>query len=203
MEIVKKHLIQPKNGQQIFKDYENLNNILGKIKEYIIRQIYKFVFPSRKLSEDSKFINKVKSLQWVTPEHLNIKSINISHLNNEISWIKRFEFYKSIKDKMNCIYKIYIDINNEFRLANGFCDESNREEIKLIFFYIIIKSQPERMLSNINYIKCFTDCINLNEIYPYLLVLLESSKEFVLNISDQYLNITKEEYDKNMTNSTK
>ena len=200
MEIVKKHLIDPKNVQQIFKEEIDVNQfqILEKIKDYIIRQIYKYVYPKEVLGDDFNFFNKVKRLWWIIPEHLNIKNINMVHLNNAISWIKRFEFYKSIKDKLYCINKVYNDMNNAIKFDSGNNNDVKNEELKPLFQYIVIKAQPERMLSNINYIKCFTDYIEIDEKISYLLTLLESSKEFILNISYKFLNITKEEFDKNM-----
>ena len=199
MEIVKKHLIQPTNEQQIFKDFfhsnQNLNKILENIKDYITRQIYKYVYPSCPVQGDVVFSDKIKKLQWITPEHLKIKIMNIPHLNIAISLIDRFDFYKSIKDKINCIEKIYNNIGKEMIFHYGINDESNREELKSLFNYIVIKAQPKRMISNINYIKCFE---NYNEISSKSLTLLESSKEFLNNITHEHAGVTKEEFDKNM-----
>ena len=200
MDIIKNHLNNPKNETEIFKELQNKNpnKILGKIKDYITRQIYKSVYPNIQIEDDKFFSVNVGKLQWITPEHLRIKNINVPHLNNAISLIKRFDFYKSIKDKLNCIEKIYINIGKEMKFYYGLNAQLYKEEIKLLFCYIVIKSQPYRMISNINYIKCFADD---NEINSYLIMLLESSKEFVNNISYKYLNIGKEEFDKNMKNS--
>ena len=200
IEIVKKHLIKPNNVQQIFLEWQDGNqfNILEKIKDYIIRQIYKFIYPKDELATDLNFYNKVKRLQWIKPEHLNIKNINIHHLNNAISLFKRFELYKAIKDKLHCIDKIYIDIDNAIKFDQGINNEINNDEIKNLFIYIIIKAQPKRMLTNINYIKCFTDYLEFDEKITHLLTLLESAKEFVLRLSYKNLNITKEEFDMKM-----
>ena len=165
---------------------------------YIIRQIYKFIYPKDELATDLNFYNKVKRLQWIKPEHLNIKNINIHHLNNAISLFKRFELYKAIKDKLHCIDKIYIDIDNAIKFDQGINNEINNDEIKNLFIYIIIKAQPKRMLTNINYIKCFTDYLEFDEKITHLLTLLESAKEFVLRLSYKNLNITKEEFDMKM-----
>jgi hypothetical protein len=54
------------------------------------------------------------------------------------------------------------------------------------------------MLTNINYIKCFTDYLEFDEKITHLLTLLESAKEFVLRLSYKNLNITKEEFDMKM-----
>lgn len=202
MDIVRKHLKEPTYGQHIVMENidENQLQILAKIKDYIIRQIYKYIYPEKPLGDDFNFFNKVKRIQWITPEHLNLKNINIFHLNNAISWIKRFEFYKSINDKLYCINKIYIDMNNAIKFDYGINNEAKKEELKPLFQYIIIKAEPERMISNINYIKCFTENIELDEKVNYLLTLLESSKEFVINLTYKLLNITKQEFDKNMNN---
>lgn len=109
-------------------------------------------------------------MQWITPEQLKIKITNVPNINNAISLINRFDFYKSIKDKLNCIDKIYNNMRNEMKLYYGTNDESNKEELKYLFCYIVIKALPKRMMSNINYIKCFED---YNEINSYLVTLLE------------------------------
>ena len=202
MDIIKKHLIQPTNEQPIFKDFynskKNINKTLEKIKDYITRQIYKYVYPSKQIGDDVLLYNNIKKLQWITPEQLKIKITNVPNINNAISLINRFDFYKSIKDKLNCIDKIYNNMRNEMKLYYGTNDESNKEELKYLFCYIVIKALPKRMMSNINYIKCFED---YNEINSYLVTLLETSKEFLNNITYKCLNIKKEEFDKNMNNS--
>ena len=202
MDIIKKHLIQPTNEQPIFKEFynskKNINKTLEKIKDYITRQIYKYVYPSKQIGDDVLLYNNIKKLQWITPEQLKIKITNVPNINNAISLINRFDFYKSIKDKLNCIDKIYNNIRNEMKLYYGTNDESNKEELKYLFCYIVIKALPKRMMSNINYIKCFED---YNEINSYLVTLLETSKEFLNNITYKCLNIKKEEFDKNMNNS--
>ena len=72
-------------------------------------------------------------MKWIKPEHLNIKNINIHHLNNAISLVKRFELYKSIKDKLRCINKIYIDIDNAIKFEQGINNEIKYDEIKTLF----------------------------------------------------------------------
>ena len=197
MEIISKKIRENKSIFGELKEDE-IKQFIKNIENHIIRQIYKYVYPKEVLGDDFNFFNKVKRLWWIIPEHLNIKNINMVHLNNAISWIKRFEFYKSIKDKLYCINKVYNDMNNAIKFDSGNNNDVKNEELKPLFQYIVIKAQPERMLSNINYIKCFTDYIEIDEKISYLLTLLESSKEFILNISYKFLNITKEEFDKNM-----
>ena len=200
LEIIKKHLKQPNCGINFFENADDATefDILETIKDYIIWQIYKYVHQVQPSEEDFNVHNKTKRLQWITPKHLNIKDINILHLNSAILWIKRFEFYKSMKDKMHCISKIYTDMSNAIKFGYGINTEVKKEDLKPLFTYIIIQAQPERIVSNIYYIKCFSDYMEVNENISYLLILLESIKEFIINISYKFLNITKEEFDNNM-----
>ena len=117
------------------------------------------------------------------------------HSDESDSSLSRTLNNKSIKDKINCIEKIYNNIGKEMIFHYGINDESNREELKSLFNYIVIKAQPKRMISNINYIKCFE---NYNEISSKSLTLLESSKEFLNNITHEHAGVTKEKFDKNM-----
>ena len=205
MDIIRKHLKDPNCGINFFENGADIREfkILEKIKDYIIWQIYRYVYEIQPSIEDFNLFNKTKRIQWISPIHLNIKDINILHLNSAILWIKRFEFYKSMKDKMHCISKIYTDMINTIKFGYGVDKEVKKEDLKPLFTYIIIQAQPERIVSNINYIKCFSDYMEVNENISYLLTLLESIKEFILNISYKFLNITKEEFDKNMSHCIK
>ena len=59
----------------------------------------------------------------------------------------------------------------------------------------IIKAQPQRIFSNINYIKCFLDEEQLTGELGFLLSQMESATCFIMNISYESFRITKEEFD--------
>ena len=179
---------------------KELDEFTNKIEEYIMRRIYKYVYPKDPLPEDNKFYQKTKALEWVTPEHLEIKKLYINQLGLAIYWIKKMDDAKSVLDKIRCIQNAHSNVNNNIRFSSGKDKDAGSDETTPIFHYIVIKAQPKRIISNINYIHCFFDMVNGGP-NAFLVTQLKSVISFILNISHENLNISKEEFEKNMTNS--
>ena len=196
MNIVKKHIRKQKNERFSFnlKSESDCSNIANKIEDYIMRQIYVHVYPKEKLELDIKFYIQTKKLFWITPEHLDIKKIYINQLSNSIKWIKKMDEAKSIRDKLFCISNAYNTMNNTIKFSSGKNDNAGQDELTPIFQYIIIKAQPQRIFSNINYIKCFLDDSELTGELGFLLTQMESATSFIMNLDYQHLKITEEEF---------
>ena len=198
MSIVKKHIKKNKKIFHIQSEYD-CSTIAAKIEDYIMRQLYIHVYPKEELDSDINFYNQTKKLYWIMPEHLDIKKIYINQLSNAVVWIKKIDEAKSIRDKLSCISNAYNTMNNTIKFSSGKNENAGQDELTPIFQYIIIKAQPRRIFSNINYIKCFLDDSGLTGELGFLLTQMESSSCFIMNIDYEHLKITKEEFDKNFS----
>ena len=65
-----------------------------------------------------------------------------------------------------------------------------------LFQYIIIKSQPERLHTNINYIKCFLSSTDLISKYGFFVSQMESACTYILNIKGSDFKMDNEEFNK-------
>ena len=196
MKIIKKHIMNPKKNYNFSEN--NIDSIIEKIKDYLMRQLYSHVYPEQQLPNDMNFYSQTQKLSWVTPEHLNIKKLYINQINNAVSWIKKIDLAKSINDKLLCISNAYNTMNNTIKFCSGKNEEPDKEELTSILEYIIIKAQPKRMISNINYIKCFIDEEHLKQKDGFLLYQMELASNFILNITFRQLHISEDEFDKNI-----
>ena len=196
MDIVKKHIMNPTKNKDLF-DSNNCEQIAEKIKDYLMRQLYTHIYPENQSVNDIIFYNQTQKLSWVTPENLNIKKLYINQLSNAVVWIKKIDVARSIHEKLFCINSAHNTMNNTIKFSSGENKDADKNELKSIFEYIIIKAQPKRMFSNINYIKCFLDEKEMNGEMGNLLSQMESATDFILNISHKQLNITEEEFEKN------
>ena len=190
--IIKKHI---KSSKNLLKPDAIYTEIADKIEDYIMRQIYIYVYPKKELELDKKFYEQTKKLNWVLPEHLDIKKVYINQLSNAIAWIKKIDEKKSIRDKLCCISNAYNIMNNTIKFSSGKNENAGQDELTPIFQYLIIKAQPPRLFSNINYIKCFLDEEQLTGELGFLLSQMESATCFIMNISYESFRITKEEFD--------
>ena len=110
---------------------------------------------------------------------------------------KLIDTAKSVNDKLNCISNAHNTMNNTIKFSSGENQDAGQDELTPIFQYIIIKAQPKRMISNINYIKCFLDDKNLISKKGFLLSQMELATNFILNITHKQLKISEEEFEKN------
>jgi hypothetical protein len=63
--------------------------------------------------------------------------------------------------------------------------------------FTIIKAQPQRFISQLNYIKCFRD-LSKGGKSAFMVTQLESAVAFIMNLDHTKLKMTKEEFDKNV-----
>ena len=199
--IIKKHIKCPKNNKINFLSVKNesiYTEIANKIEDFIMRQIYVYIYPKKQLKTDLAFYNMTKKLDWVKPEHLDIKKVYIKQLANAILWIKKIDEKKSIRDKLLCISSAYNIMNNTIKFSSGKNEDAGQDELTPIFQYIIIKAQLPRIFSNINYIKCFLNDIELTGELGFLFSQLESAACFIKDINNESFKLSEEEFNKKM-----
>ena len=199
--IIKRHIKSPKNHKINFLSVKNdsiYTEIANKIEDYIMRQIYVYIYPKKQLKSDLAFYNMTKKLSWVNPEHLDIKKVYMKQLNNAILCIKKIDEKKSIRDKLFCISSAYNIMNNTIKFSSGKNEDAGQDELTPIFQYIIIKSQLPRIFSNINYIKCFLNDIELTGELGFLFSQLESAACFIMDINNESFKLSEEEFNKKM-----
>ena len=185
------------------KKEKDKNKIIDIIKDYIIKYIYKLVFPKASLKGDKDFYRHTQLLDWVTPANLSIKNIDFAQLTFAESLIKKFEDSKSINEKINCICDLQRYINNIFKFNTGKNEEIGQDEITPVLQYLIIKIQPRRIISNINYIKCFLNEEDLISHKGFLMSQIDTCISFILSIKYNHLNVSEKEYNENIEKSKK
>lgn len=150
------------------------------------------------------FYRKTIMISWITPEHFEIKKIFLNEKLWElaITSINKMDHGRTPQDKINCIANAYGFINRSIKFCSGKNSDSGAEELTPIFQFILIKAQPRRLYSNINYIRGICDSSNeydpLKSSRDFFLGQIEAAALFINEINYQHLNITKEEYDRNV-----
>ena len=178
-----------------------LNEFTDKIEEHIMRKIYKYVYPKVPLKEDYEFYKRTRLLDWITPEHLEIKKLFRNQLGLAIKWIKKMDEANSVMEKLRCIQNAQKNVNNLIKFSSGKDKNAGQDETTPIFQYILIRAHPKRIISNLNYISCFFDRISGGQ-NAFLLTNMQSFITFIENVTPDQLNMTKEEYDKKIKEAT-
>ena len=198
MEYVKKQIKDPEN-KDLFGDLKEkeIQEFLEKIENHIIRQIYKYIYPSTKdsNSRDSDFLKLTKMLDWIQPEHLEIKKIYVNQLKFAENYIKKMCDAHSVSDKIECINNAYVIMNNTVKFISGKNEEAGQDELTPLFQYVLIKSQPERLITDINYIKSLLSEEDLMGPKGFYVSQLVSASDFIKDLTYNQLKIDKTEFD--------
>ena len=205
MNIVKKKLRNPIDNYGLFNNTseEELNEILKKIEDHILKRIYKFVYPRKPLEIDRVFYNKTISLEWVKPEQLKIKKEYVNQLGFAELCIKKMDEAISVSDKLECISNALDTVNCTIEFSKGANNKISKNELSTIFQYILIKAQPKRIFSNITYIKCFLDTDELKGKKEELFSLIENAAFSILRVNGEQLGVSNEEFAKNLEEAKK
>ena len=168
-----------------------------KIEDYILKKIYKFVYPKKPIGFDDKFYNTTRCLDWVTPEQLRIKKEYVNQLGFAELCIKKMEEAISVNDKLECISNALDTVICTVKFSMEESTRISNDELITIFMYILIRAQPRRINSNINYIKCFAEDEVIKEKKEELFNLMDNATINILKINHVYLKMTQEEFKKN------
>ena len=204
MEYVKKQIKDPAN-KIIFGEIKEkeIQEFLDKIENHIVRHIYKYVFPEVNIKKDLKFLNITKSLDWIKPEHLEIKKLYVNQLKFAEKFIKKMDEEKSVFDKIECINSAYVIINNTVKFISGKNEDAGQDELTPLFQYVLIKSQPDKIYTNIFYIKSILSEAYLIGPKGFYVSQMESASDFISQIDYKTLKMDKQEFDKNVAESKK
>ena len=198
MDIIKKKIKAPVNNPNLFNDITDIGEILDKIEDYILQQIYKYSYSPLKFKEETIFYQKLKSYGWITPSMLDIKNISIKQLDYTKKCIENLDNAFSVNDKLNCIRDAHASLNNAIKFSTGNDSDAGQDEITPIFQYVIIQAKPERIIFNINYIKTFLDESELSGSKGFLVTQIESATSYINAINHETLKISEEEFRKNI-----
>ena len=204
MDCVKKQIKDPEN-KILFGEIKEkeTTEFLEKIENHIVRHIYKYVYPQRKSDKDLKFFEITRDLEWIQPEHLEIKKLYVNQLKFAEKYIKQIDKEKSVFDKLECIHNAYVTMNNTVKFISGKNEDAGQDELTPLFQYILIKSQPEKIYTNIFYIKSILSEADLIGPKGFYVSQMESASDFISQIDYNTLKMGKEEFDNKKEQSRK
>ena len=102
----------------------------------------------------------------------------------------------SVTDKLECISNALDTIICTVKFSMEEKSNISNDELNTIFMYILIRAQPRRINSNINYIKCFAEDDVIKEKKEKLFSLMDNATINVLKINHLYLKMSRDEFKK-------
>lgn len=228
------------NGYSKFRDYMHMENskfagateemreqVLDFFERCIMTKNHKYLFspPSTDDEDNDSYIHKrIRQLNWITAEHL---MCSIDEVNSEvrelaytaITELASVDSFLSPQEKLDCIVRCCRHIFSF--LKKSVQGPASADDFLPALIFVVLKSNPVRLHSNINFITrfsnasrlmsgeggyCFTNLVRfrwvgkcgllLNVSIPFLQCCAIS---FIENISAESLSLTQAEFDSFMS----
>ncbi|KTW28579.1 hypothetical protein T552_01840 [Pneumocystis carinii B80] len=149
------------------------------------------------LERDRIIHEKISMFSWVKEEHIEVPYTNLNQKFLELAGqeLLKINSYRSPRDKIFCILNCSKVIFGLLRYAK--IEESADKFIPTLIL-IILKTNPEHLISNIQYISRFRNPDKLSGESEYYFSSLIAAVAFIENLDKSSLTISNEEFEKNL-----
>lgn len=169
------------------------------------KNMEKLLGPGRKgqhqedIERDDILGQKVRIYRWVQEKHLDVSPLDdngrrfMSFAQQELLKIK---MYRAPRDKVVCVL-------NCCKVIFGFLSTSKSADTSAdsfvpLLIYVVLRSNPEHLVSNVQYILRFRNQDKLGGEAGYYLFSLMGAIQFIENLDRTSLTISDEEFEKNV-----
>eukprot|EP01127_Copromyxa_protea_P004209 TRINITY_DN14105_c0_g1_i1.p1 TRINITY_DN14105_c0_g1~~TRINITY_DN14105_c0_g1_i1.p1 ORF type:complete len:619 (-),score=194.66 TRINITY_DN14105_c0_g1_i1:140-1996(-) len=157
------------------------------IERYIVTQVYRRVNVANKL-RDWKFYQLASSFSFILPKHLDIKESLSPELIAECGgMLTNMNFYKTVRGKLICIANCCITIFNYLNQTAG--KSATADEFITVLTYIIIKTNPPSLVSNLSFINDVRHPKMLMSSWGYMASNLGVAIQFIFQLEPRLLSL--------------
>ncbi|XP_035785843.1 rab5 GDP/GTP exchange factor-like [Anopheles albimanus] len=207
------------NGYTKFRDYMHMENskfanaseemreqVLDFFERCIMTKNHKYLFspPSTNDEDNDSYIHKrIRQLSWITAKHL---MCSIDEVNSEvrelaytaITELASVDSFLSPQEKLDCIVRCCRHIFSF--LKKSVEGPASADDFLPALIFVVLKSNPVRLHSNINFITRFSNASRLmSGEGGYCFTNLCCAISFIENITPESLSLTQSEFDSLMS----
>ncbi|XP_050073895.1 rab5 GDP/GTP exchange factor [Anopheles maculipalpis] len=207
------------NGYTKFRDYMHMDNskfagatedvreqVLDFFERCIMTKNHKYLFspPSTDDEDNDSYIHKrIRQLNWITADHL---MCSIDEVNSEvrelaytaITELASVDSFLSPQEKLDCIVRCCRHIFSF--LKKSVEGPASADDFLPALIFVVLKSNPVRLHSNINFITRFSNASRLmSGEGGYCFTNLCCAISFIENITAESLSLTQAEFDSFMS----
>lgn len=182
-----------------------VSQMMEHIEKLIMTRLHKWVFCHDSCDDEQNDLNlqrKIKSFKWVTPQMLHVpfpkdgSDVSDPYLP-AITAIIEMDAKRAPQDKLACLSKCSQHIFQALASANA--SPANADDFLSCLIYVVLRANPPRLHSNINYIIRFglPNSLMAGE-SGYYFTNLSCSVAFIEKLDGPALNLTQEEFNNYM-----
>ncbi|KAJ7117818.1 hypothetical protein C8R44DRAFT_708157 [Mycena epipterygia] len=206
-------IVKPMRESDIWKNASDaeFDNALEGMEKLVMNQLYQFTFtpqvvhvvPRRQitaddLERDRVLTQRIALFGWIQETHLDIPVGEGSQgfLMFAQQELLKVNHYKAPRDKLICILNCCKVI---FGLIRHLKKEEGADSFVPILIYVVLKANPEHLLSNVEFINRFRNPAKLQSEAGYYLSSLMGAVSFIETMDHTSLsNISQEDFEKNV-----
>ncbi|OLY82071.1 Vacuolar protein sorting-associated protein 9a [Smittium mucronatum] len=178
----------------------NYNTFLTQLRNPAAKPIAKEIKSPRTTDDQAKdkvLREKMNLFRWIKESHLDIppSAHNSSFIQFARAELIKMNEFKSPRDKMICILNCCTVI---FGLLKNVDGNVGADSFLPLLIYVIIVSNPPKLVSNVNYISRFRSPDKLQSEAGYYLTNVLGAIAFIESMDYTCLSISKEEFDRNI-----
>ncbi|KAG8784209.1 hypothetical protein FRC19_004509 [Serendipita sp. 401] len=186
---------------------EEFENSMEAMEKLVMNRLYDYTFTPQiqasgrpvttdDLEKDHVLSQRIRLFGWVTESHLDIPlgENNEGFLNFAQQELLKINHYKAPRDKMICILNCCKVI---FGLLRQLKNDQGADGFMPVLILVILKANPEHLLSNIEYIQRFRSPSKLQSESGYYLSSLTGAVSFIETMDHTSLShISQEEFER-------
>lgn len=182
--------------------------IMDFFEKCIMAHHYKHLFSPQSIDDEEKdqqVHKRIRQLNWMSAKHLVCKIDETKEevrdsVYSAITELVSIDSFTTPQEKLECIVSCCREIFNLLKFAGD--GPASADEFLPALIFVLLKANPARLHSNINYINRFS---NPNRIMSgetgYYFTNLCCAINFVENLTHESVQLTKEEFDELMSGS--
>ncbi|KAM8904717.1 RAB guanine nucleotide exchange factor (GEF) 1, like isoform 1-T3 [Spinachia spinachia] len=185
---------------------EHVESVMDQVEKYMMTRLYKEVFCPESTDDEKKDLaiqKRIRALHWVTIEMLCVPvDEEIAEVSDSvvkaITDVIEMDSKCVPKEKLACITRCSKHIFNAIKITKK--EAASADDFLPTLIYIVLKANPPRLQSNIQYITRFSNPSRLMTGEDgYYFTNLCCAVAFIEKLDGQSLNLSSEEFELHMT----